>query len=1125
MALNVIKVTPPTITAVVTPAPNAAGWNNSDVTVIFNCVDSTSGIETCPAPVSVTAETGGQLVTGTAVNKTGESATDSVVVKLDKTPPSLTVTAPTDGANLFNTPAAVSGTVSDTLSGLADITCNAASATLNGAAFNCGVQLTLGTNSVITTAIDVAGNMSKSDRAILYTRVPVVTITSPANLNYLNITPTTVTGTVDDPKATVTVNSVQAAVVNGSFSVALPLAEGPNVITASATSAAGATGTASTQVTLDTTPPHVTITSPPDGFVTTSDKVSVAGSINDIVVGTVNDEQAQVTVNGEQSQVANRTFLLADLPLAVGENVIKAVGRDRVGNSVTTQITVTRQATTQPHITLVSGNNQTGPVGLPLSSRLVVALKDEAGNPAAGKTVVFKVMQNDGMVSASGDAATTVLATTDAKGEAHANWKLGMRAGAGGNSVEAYSVGFEGTAIFIASGTQGQAGKIIVDTGNDQTGVINQPLPKPLIAVVVDEGNNRLAGVPVTFTMKEGGGSFGGQPSFTVNTDSDGRAAATITLGMQEGNANNLVEVNFPSNVGFPASFTASGRAPGDPFVTTIKGVILDNSNVPIPGVTVRAVLTNVMNANGFAAQQAEGVQTDEQGQFTIKHAPVGFVKLLVDGATATLPGTYPALDYDMVTVAGQVNTVGGPIFLLPLNDANKLCVTSTTGGGTLTIPEAPGFSLTFGPGGVTFPGGSKEGCVSVTVVHGDKVPMVPGFGQQPRFIVTIQPAGAVFNPPARITLPNVDGLRPREVTEMYSFDHDIGSFVAIGTGTVSDDGRVIASNPGVGVLKAGWHCGGNPNTTGSAGTCTACQKCQGSGCVTDNSKNGTACNRNGNHCGTCNNGTCDPIKIEVTRSSLTETSATGAPKPGANPAFKYEARAVSGSSTATYTTNDANANPNEGKIKAPDNPSPSGAPSPGGLAELTVTYTCPAGDTASKNFKAATFGLSCYILADESDFLDDHGNCTSIRIGGVTYSGVTTNPSGLPAGNYCTAFLADLRLQGSGSSRNGTKVHYVSGSNPNWTFSVVDNFTGADNTALIPNGSVARDRSIVPRGTTVQTELGSFVANDTGGAIRGYRLDVFGGTGRRACGTFRNIISVGACNPGTDTCPALPIP
>ena len=209
-------------------------------------------------------------------------------------------------------------------------------------------------------------------------------------------------------------------------------------------------------------------------------------------------------------------------------------------------------------------------------------------------------------------------------------------------------------------------------------------------------------------------------------------------------------------------------------------------------------------------------------------------VKLLIDGTTAQREGTYPSLEYELVTVAGQKNDVGQPIYLLRLNIANQLCVTATAGGGTVTIPEAPGFSLTFGPGQVTFPGGSKSGCVNVTVVNGDKVPMVPGFGQQPRFIVTIQPSGAVFNPPAPITLPNVDGLKPREVTEMYSFDHDIGSFVSIGTGIVSDDGLIIRSSPGVGVLKAGWHCGGNPNTTGTAATCPTCQTCQGTQCAAD---------------------------------------------------------------------------------------------------------------------------------------------------------------------------------------------------------------------------------------------------------------------------------------------------
>src|SRR5262249_20619137 len=145
---------------------------------------------------------------------------------------------------------------------------------------------------------------------------PKVTITTPVTLSYFNITPTTVTGTVDDPNAVVTVNSLPAVVANGSFSLALPLAEGPNLITATATTTAGV-GTASVEVTLDTTPPHVTITSPQDGFVTSEPTISIAGIVNDIVVGTVNDQQATVTVNGVSAQVANRTFLVTDIPIPV----------------------------------------------------------------------------------------------------------------------------------------------------------------------------------------------------------------------------------------------------------------------------------------------------------------------------------------------------------------------------------------------------------------------------------------------------------------------------------------------------------------------------------------------------------------------------------------------------------------------------------------------------------------------------------------------------------------------------------------------------------------------------------------------------------------------------------------
>jgi len=78
---------PPVITAVDTPQPNANGWNNSDVTVHFDCEDGISGISSCPTPVTVTNETIGQVISGTAMDRAGNTATASVTVRLDKTPP------------------------------------------------------------------------------------------------------------------------------------------------------------------------------------------------------------------------------------------------------------------------------------------------------------------------------------------------------------------------------------------------------------------------------------------------------------------------------------------------------------------------------------------------------------------------------------------------------------------------------------------------------------------------------------------------------------------------------------------------------------------------------------------------------------------------------------------------------------------------------------------------------------------------------------------------------------------------------------------------------------------------------------------------------------------------------
>ena len=707
-------------------------------------------------------------------------------------------------------------------------------------------------NTPGSTNYRVAANFQGTTQQATSANLPVtitgsatgINIASPANAAYLNTPVVTVSGSVGDPAAQVSINGIVTPVTNLSFAASVPLNEGPNTVTAVATNSNGTTSTNSILITLDTTAPRVQIYSPAANGSTTAATVSVTGLINDIVVGTVNPQQATVTVNGVAASVVNRSFLAIGVPLSLGSNAVQAVATDRAGNRATASINVTRVAATQNSLSAIAGNNQSGPVGASLTNPLVVKLVDALGLPRPNQPIVFRFISQDGTVSPSGtpgSGLSAVAINTDAQGLARAYLKLGSRAGAGNNLVEASATGVASTADFSASATPGSPNLMVVDSGNNQTGVVGQPLPLPFIAIVTDANNNRLAGVPVTFEVKGGNGGFGSTtsntaPSTTVQTtsDSDGRVAATLSLGPDQGVNNNIVEVSFPGNSGYPAAFAATGLVPGPADQTRISGVVLDNSNNPIPGVTMRLLNINQGNFSNIPQTVAPTVRADAQGQFVMTGVPVGVFKLMADGGTATRSGVWPTLDFDMITVSGQNNTLGMPVYLPELNPNNRVCVNDSTGG-TLTLPEAPGFALTIAPGSATFPGGSKTGCVSVTPVNMDKVPMSPGFGQQPRFIVTIQPVGTQFNPPARMSIPNVDGLAPRAVTEMYSYDHDLASFVAIGSATVSEDGSTITSDPGAGVIKAGWHCGGNPNTTGSAGTCPTCQKCQGTNCVADN--------------------------------------------------------------------------------------------------------------------------------------------------------------------------------------------------------------------------------------------------------------------------------------------------
>ncbi len=760
---------------------------------------------------------GENLITVRATDGSGKSGEASVTVTLDATPPLLQVLAPVAGATTNADTLTVEGTAVDR-SGINQVTVEGVPVPLVDGAFAANVPLAGGDHTIVVTAVDSAGNTTTESRAVSRFTLPRVVITVPADLSSTTSNAIKVEGTVEGTG--VAVNGVTAQVTGNSFvATDVPLLAGPNLVTAVVTDVAGHAATSTITVLRDVSAPRLAVAGPSDGAVVFDATIAVHGLVSDHGEGALDAPPPAVTVNGVTATVANETFLAPAVPLAPGANTLTVVATDGAGNQRQVTLTVRRDSASGQRVQVVSGNLQSAEIGTTLPAPLVVQVVDAAGLPVAGRPVLFAT-SNDG--SFPGGMRQTVV-TTDGAGRSSTPFTLGMRSGAGNQIVEASVAGFA-PAVFTLTALPAAPALIVADVGDQQVGVAGQRLPVTLAAAVIDTGSNRRAGVAVRFEVVAGGGSFADGGSETVvETDHLGRAVVALTLGSEEGIGNNVVEATVVgSNPPIRTSFTATGRIAGDPEATSISGVVLDNTNQPVPGVTIRLFGTTITAV------------TDYAGLFRIAPAPVATVKMIVDGSTATRPGTWPDLEFVFTTVPGRDNTVNMPIYLLPLELGSSKLVDETHGA-TITLPDFPGFALDVAPGSVTFPGGSRSGTINVTVVHTDRVPMIPNFGQQPRFIVTIQPAGAQFEPPARLTLPNLDGLAPGAVTEMYSFDHDLGRFVSIGLATVSDDGTVLISNPGAGVRKAGWHCGGPPSGSGTPHDCPTCRQCVNERCVPDN--------------------------------------------------------------------------------------------------------------------------------------------------------------------------------------------------------------------------------------------------------------------------------------------------
>ena len=163
----VVKIdkTAPSINSSATAGGNpytAGTWTNLNVVVSFDCIDALSGTANVTQPVTLSNEGANQSANGTCSDVAGNNANTSFAnIKIDKTAPTISITAPTSGNYLLNQAVSVSFSCTDSLSGVATCT----GTTANGGQLN---TASIGAKTFTVSSTDNVGN-SASPTTVNYT--------------------------------------------------------------------------------------------------------------------------------------------------------------------------------------------------------------------------------------------------------------------------------------------------------------------------------------------------------------------------------------------------------------------------------------------------------------------------------------------------------------------------------------------------------------------------------------------------------------------------------------------------------------------------------------------------------------------------------------------------------------------------------------------------------------------------------------------------------------------------------------------------------------------------------------------------------------------------------------------
>lgn len=489
--------------------------------------------------------------------------------------PQPAITSPQDNSILTSSPIiTVSGTIDYNNT---SVVVNGTTATVANNIFTAtGISLIEGQNTIGATATNTMGNKNADFILLtLDTIAPVISITSPED-DYITTTETiTVSGTVDDNQANVTVNGNTAIVSNGTFTANnITLTQGSNTITANATDLAGHSSSDSITVTLDQDPPAINIYTPHHDSTTRSN----------LVYGRVSDDTQTVTVNGTSAEILSDFSFIARPTLTAGANTITVQATDYAGNINQSSIAITYNTQT-PKVTIISPLdnsehnispiNVTGTNTTDISFIVVnfkTALIDTTNFAAEGVTL--------------SPLKTVIIATGF---DVDNNKFL--------DSIVVTSPSLSNYELIKVSGD------VREDDPNRPSAGLTQILKAKL-----DKNTQPALNEEIQFSITQGQGTLSSQSSYT---DQNGEAQITLTTDTNS-DITNQVECYSSNNSLVKATFYVDTK-PTSPSILT---KITDDSITPVPSATIPLIVkltdsnNNIIQGETINFQVIQGIGT-----------------------------------------------------------------------------------------------------------------------------------------------------------------------------------------------------------------------------------------------------------------------------------------------------------------------------------------------------------------------------------------------------------------------------------------------------------------------------------------------------------------------------------